>query len=39
MKAPLPANEDQRLQALQSYTVLDTPDELLLGAIQSDVAS
>ena len=30
MKAPLPANEDQRLQALQSYAVLDTPDELLL---------
>lgn len=30
MKAPLPANELQRLQALQSYAVLDTPDESLL---------
>lgn len=30
MKAPLPANEPQRLKALQSYAVLDTPDELLL---------
>lgn len=30
MKAPLPADELQRLQALQSYAVLDTPDESLL---------
>ncbi|MBL8428734.1 MAG: PAS domain S-box protein [Dechloromonas sp.] len=30
MRAPLPANELQRLQALQSYAVLDTPDESLL---------
>lgn len=30
MKAPLPTNERQRLHTLQSYAVLDTPDESLL---------
>ncbi|HEX8373033.1 MAG TPA: ATP-binding protein [Chthoniobacterales bacterium] len=39
MKAPLPANERERLRALQRYAILDTPPEAAFDRITRMVAS